>query len=425
MRQECLSGLSAAEQAQALYNWRFWARPNQVAPRGEWDTWLLMAGRGFGKTRSGAEWVRERVEQGIAHRIALVAPTPADARDVMIEGQSGILAVSPPWNRPEYQPSKRRIVWPNGAQATVYSGYEPDQLRGPEHDTAWCDELASWAYPNEAWQNLILGMRLPHTRPQRCVTTTPKPIGLLRLLLKTPGTVLTSGSTYENTANLPPSFLHTIRAQYEGTTIGEQEVYARLLDEAAGALWIRKTIEDNRVPQHPTLRRIVVAIDPAAATGDDSSETGIVVAGIDDRNPPHAYVLRDLSGRVSPDTWATRAVGVFHELRADRILGERNNGGDMVRHTIRTADPDAAYKDVWASKGKHTRAEPIAALYEQGRVHHVGTFPTLEDQYCTWVPGMDSPDRLDAAVWALSDLLVTPTDPSVRPVSLTQRSKWT
>jgi phage terminase large subunit-like protein len=422
-RQQCLSGLSAAEQAAALYEWRFWARGNQVAPQTVWDTWLLLAGRGFGKTRSGAEWIRERVETGGARRIAFIAPTPADARDVMIEGQSGILAVSPPWCRPEYQPSKRRIVWPNGAQATVYSGYEPDQLRGPEHDTAWCDELASWAYPNEAWDNLLLGMRLPDIRPQRCVTTTPKPIRLLRDLLKDPGTVVTSGSTYENASNLPQSFIHRIQQQYEGTSLGQQEIYAQLLDEAAGALWTRALVEKAHLEgAPPTMERIVVAIDPAAATGDDSSETGVIVAGL---AKGHAYILEDVSGRVSPDTWGNRAVGAFHRLRADRILGERNNGGDMVRHTVRTVDPLVSYKDVWASKGKHTRAEPIAALYEQGKVHHVGAFPLLEDQLCTWVPGMDSPDRLDAMVWAVSELMLDPQPDAVKPISLGKPSYWT
>ena len=341
----------------------------------------------------------------------------------MIEGESGLLAISPPWNKPDYQPSKRRVEWPNGALATVYSGFEPDQLRGPQHDTAWCDELASWQYPRETWDNLQFGMRLGD--PRICVTTTPKPIALLRELVnkeKSPHVFITRGTTYDNAANLPQSFYDQIVKKYEGTTVGQQELMAALLDEIPGALLTRLLIEQGRVTAYPPLRRVVIAIDPAVTATEESSKTGLIVAGIADNG--HAYVLRDMSARVSPDRWAKLAVGAYHEFKGDRIVGEQNNGGDMVRHTIMTVDNRVSYKAVTASKGKHTRAEPVAALYEQGRVHHVGGFTDLEDQWCTWVPGEPSPDNLDACVWALSELMLHAPPPTVTPLALTGPSKW-
>jgi phage terminase large subunit-like protein len=421
-RQACLNGLTAAQKAAALYKWEFWARPSQLPPprAAEWRIWLLLAGRGFGKTRAGAEWIRHRVERKQASRIALIAPTPADARDVMVEGESGLLAISPPWNRPHFEPSKRRLLWPSGAMATIFSGHEPDQLRGPQHDTAWCDELASWQYVQEAWDNLQFGMRLGD--PRICITTTPKPLALLRQLVTDPQVARTGGSTYENRSNLPDAFFEQIVKRYEGTALGQQELHAALLDEMPGALWTRTVLERCHVMKSPLLRRIVVAIDPAVTATEESSETGVIVAGLADNG--HGYVLADLSGRVSVDTWARRAVGAYHEHRADRIIGEQNNGGDLVRHTIHTVDPQAAYKAVIASKGKHTRAEPIAGLYEQGKVHHIGTFPQLEDQLCTWVPGEPSPDRMDALVWALSELMLGPPAQLVAPKSLTRSSPW-
>lgn len=418
---QCLSGLSDEEAAVALYDWGFWARPAQHTPPGDWRVWLLLAGRGFGKTRTGAEWVRSRVETGVASRIALVAPTPADARDVMVQGESGLVETAPPWNRPVFEPSKRRVTWPNGAQATIYSGYEPDQLRGPQHDTAWCDELASWQYPRETWDNLQFGLRLGD--PRVCVTTTPKPIKLLRELLVAPHTHVTTGSTYDNAPNLPAAFFEQIVAKYEGTSLGQQELHAALLDEMPGALLTRKVIDACHLIAAPALRRIVVAIDPAATDNPDSSETGIIVAGIADNG--HGYVIRDLSGRLSPDAWARRAVLAYHDVRANKLIGEQNNGGQMVEHTVKTVDPRVAYWPVVASRGKHTRAEPVAALYEQGKVHHVGAFPELEDQWCTWVPGELSPDRLDACVWALSDLMLGDDGGGAfKPVRLTEPSKW-
>lgn len=388
-----------------LYEWRFWARPNQLPPENWRHVWLILAGRGFGKTRTGAETVRWLVETGQAKRIALVAPTAADARDVMVEGESGILAVSRPDFKPEYEPSKRRITWPNGAVAYTYSAEEPDRLRGPQHDFAWCDELAAWKYPDDTWDNLIFGLRLGDN-PRVVVTTTPKPIPLVRKLVNDPETVVTRGSTYENAANLPPSFLKEIRDKYEGTRLGRQEIFAEILDDVPGALWTRSMLDDLRVKKAPELVRVVVAIDPAVSSGEDSDETGIIVAG--KGADGHGYVLDDLTCRMSPDGWATRAVNAYYKHEADRIVAEVNNGGDLVEATIRTVDRKIPYKAVRASKGKRTRAEPIAALYEQGKIHHVGSFPLLEDQMCNFTPdGYDgSPDRVDALVWALTELML-------------------
>ena len=398
--------LSGAEADLANYTWALWARDNQQTPPGDWSVWLVMAGRGFGKTRTGAEWVRARVESGAAGRVALVARTPADARDVMIEGDSGILSVCPPDNRPKYEPSKRRLTWPNGAFALAFSSHEPDQLRGPQFDAAWCDELASWEYPRETWDNLTFGLRLG-VNPQCVVTTTPRPIELLRELVARDDVRVTRGSTYDNRQNLAPNFLRQIERRYEGTDTGRQEIYAELLDEAEGALWRREWIE--RAESAPDLDRVVVAIDPAMSSRPNSDETGIVVAGASSASgEPRGFVLADGSARLSPDGWARRAIALFDRYRADRIIGERNNGGDLVGATLKTAANERSLpiRLVTASRGKFARAEPVAALYQQRRVTHVGAFPQLEDQLCTWEPGSPkSPDRMDALVWALSDLI--------------------
>lgn len=413
--------MTDAEAAAALYAWSFWARPGQSEPTGDWSIWVLLAGRGYGKTRAGAEWIRQRVEAGKAERIALIAQTPADAMHVMVRGESGLLNICPPWNMPVYRQSSRTLTWPNGALATLYSGHEPDKLRGPQHDTLWADELASWQYPRETWDNAMFGLRLGD-HPKAVVTTTPKPIKLLRELVHAPHVAITRGTTYENRANLAKVFFEQIVAKYEGTTVGQQELYAALLDEAVGALWKRKTIDECRRAMPQSLRRIVVAIDPAVTVTEESNETGIIVAGLGDDN--HAYVLEDLSGRHSPDTWATKVIGAHKRLKGDRIIGEQNNGGDLVKRTVHTVDPNAPYKAVHASKGKWTRAEPVAALYEQGRVHHVGAFAELEDQMCTWEPGNDSPDRMDALVWAISELI--PDRPVVTqvPFGIEGESYW-
>lgn len=398
------------------FAWEFWGRPNQFAPPGAWSAWLILAGRGWGKTRTGAEWIRDRVARGVARRIAVIGRTAADARDVMVEGESGILAVSPPWDRPKYEASKRRLTWKNGAVATVFSADEPDLLRGPQHDTGWADELAAWRYA-DAWDQFQFGLRLGAS-PQAVVTTTPRPTKLIRELAKDPSTRVTRGTTFENRGNLAARFLNRVVAKYQGTRLGRQELEGLLLDDSPGALWKRAWFDDLRVRALPDLVRVVVAIDPAVADPalarqNQTAETGIVVCGLDRRG--EGYVIDDLSGHYSPDEWARLAVGAYKDRKADRIIGEVNNGGALVEFTVRTVDPNVSFKAVHASRGKAIRAEPVSALYEQKRIHHLGLLPELEDQMATWdaAGGGKSPDRLDAAVWGLTELIV---DSNVIPV---------
>lgn len=402
-RREFLNNLSQDEAAAICYDWEFWARPEQLPPTGDWFVWLLRSGRGFGKTRTGAEWVREQVKRG-AKRIALVGQTVADVRDTMIEvGESGLLHVCPPWDRPKYEPSKRRLVWPNGAIAITYSGDKPDQLRGPQHDAAWVDELAKFRYPQETWENLMLGLRIGDN-PRVAVTTTPRPIPLIRELIKRPSTVDVQRPTYDNIANLSPTYIREVIDPLRDTRLGRQEIGGELLEDTPGALWTLAQLDALRVKTVPvSLKRVVVGIDPSAtATGD---EAGIIVAGLG--TDGHGYVLEDASLQASPHGWGSRAVLMYHAHAADRVVAETNNGGEMVELTIRTVDKAVAYKAVHASRGKRTRAEPIAALYEQKKVHHVGTFPALEDEMCHWTPEDDeSPNRMDALVWALTDLML-------------------
>ena len=393
--------------------WAAAARPSQLPPPGDWRVWLFLAGRGAGKTRAGSEWVRAQVTDHGRRRVALVGPTAADVRDVMVEGESGLLAVCDRYGvRPLYEPSKRRVTWPNGAIATTYSADEPDRLRGPQHDLALCDEVAAWRRP-EAWDMLMFGLRLG-TDPRAAAMTTPRQVPLLRRILADPTTATTRGTTYDNRANLAPAFVEQIVARYEGTRLGRQELAGELLEDVEGALWTLARIDAARVPPDhavPPLARIVVGVDPQAGYDDENgSETGVVVAGRDDRggrDRDHAYVLADASGNLTPDGWARAAVRAYHAWRADRIVAEANQGGEMVRKVLRTVDPSVPITLVHASRGKLTRAEPVAAAYEQGRVHHVGGFGKLEDQMTTYVPGKPSPDRMDAAVWALTDLLLS------------------
>ena len=416
-------GLEPAGLERLLYDWRVWRRPKQATPPGDWSIWVILAGRGFGKTRTGAEWVREEVDRGNTRHIALVGATAADVRDTMIEGESGLMSVFPPSERPRYEPSKRRVTFSNGAVATAFSADEPDRLRGPNHDLAWCDELAAWRYP-DAWDMLIFGLRIGD-HPRALVTTTPRPTPIIRNLVARPDVCVTRGSTFENRGNLAPSFFDEIVARYEGTRLGRQELHAEILDDVDGALWTRDLLEACRTSTMPDMRRIVVAIDPAASSKATSSETGIVACGVGDDG--HGYVLEDRSLRGTPNEWASEAVASYHRLKADRIVAEANQGGDMIRHTLDTVERNIPIRLVHASRGKRVRAEPIAALYEQGRIHHVGMFADLEDQLCSWVPDHSaSPDRLDALVWALTELVVDGAKraQTITPVSLEQSNPW-
>lgn len=420
-REKAIAELSSEQAAELLYDWKFWARPNQLEPAGDWQFWLVLGGRGMGKTRLGGEWVRSKVESKQARRIALVAEDAGDARDVMVEGDAGILAISHPNWRPVYEPSKRRLTWPNRAQATIYSAADYETLRGPSHDLAWCDEVFKWRYAQQTWDNLMLGLRLGD-KPRCCITSTPRPTPLLKMLQADSHTVTTVGTTYENRGNLSPSFFSHIIQKYEGTRLGRQELLAHILDDVPGALWRLSLIDQFRIAKAPPdLIRIVVAIDPAVTATDESDETGIVVAGLG--KDQHGYLLEDRSGRYSPDEWARVAIAAYDHWKADRVIGEANNGGDMVESTVRTVRKNLSFSKVWASRSKQTRAEPVSALYEQGKVHHVGGFASIEDEMTTWIPGMKSPSRMDAAVWAFTELMVGAVDLTLpKLASLTRTS---
>ena len=378
-----------------------------MLPSGDWQTWAIIAGRGWGKSRVGAETVRQWAEAG-GELIALVGRTAADVRDVMIEGPSGIIACSHPRFMPVYEPSKRRLTWPNGTLAIAYSADQPDRLRGPQHSRAWVDELAAWRYL-EAWQQLQYGMRIGRN-PQTVITTTPRPLPLLREILGRSGTVFTRGSTYENRANLAPSFFAEILSQYEGTRMGRQEILAEILEDVEGALWTPSIVEKQRWPAGtpiPSFVRVVVGVDPAITQGQDRDETGIVVVGL--TADKRAFVIDDASLDGSPADWAEAAMSAHDHHQADCLVVETNRGGSMVSHTLRSVCHGRRMpriKTVTATRGKVTRAEPFVALYERGRIYHIGQLARLEDQMCSWVPGetRKSPDRMDALVWALTDL---------------------
>ena len=401
--------------------WRVKARPEQLPPDGDWSVWLILAGRGYGKTRTGGEWVNELAQSGTVSRIALVAPTAADARDTMIEGESGLLAIAPNHFRPLYEPSKRRLTWPNGVIATSFSAEEPERLRGPQHGAVWADELGAWDNAQSCWDQIQFGLRLGQN-PRACVTTTPKPIKLIADLVAREGNgvVLTRGRTRDNADNLAPGFVKAIEDRYGGTRLGRQELDGEYLADVPGALWQRDWIDTDRVKEAPDLTRIVVAVDPAVSNTENSDETGIVVAGRSREG--HAYVLSDLTLRGGPLDWARKAVAAYRDHQADKIIAEVNNGGALVEATIRMVDDRANYKEVRASRGKALRAEPISALYEQHKVHHVGTFAKLEDQMCSFTSDFDrssagySPDRVDALVWALTELML---DTGRRPIIVT------
>jgi len=420
-RKRILDGLGSEGVAELCADWRFWARPKQLPPPGNWSTWLLLAGRGFGKTRCGTGWVHERARDFAGRWMALIGKDPAEVRNVMIDGPAGLRRNAMRGFAPDYEPSKRRLTWPNGSWATIYSSEEPEELRGFSGDSAWADEPGKFRTGNlkAVWDNLQFGMREASTdRPRRVLTTTPKPIAQLREISALAGTVVVRGSSYENRANLDSTWFAETILPYEGTRLGRQEIHAELLDQAEGALWTRDAIEKPRLPasaELPALTRIVVAIDPAMTKGgarregEDSrttAEMGIVVAGTAANG--RGYVLADVSAHCTPDDAARRAIGAYKLWQADRVIGEVNNGGDWIETVLRAHAPNVAYRALHASRGKQARAEPVAALYEQGRVHHVGGFPELEDQLCGWEPdsGQPSPDRLDALVWALTELMI-------------------
>jgi phage terminase large subunit-like protein len=409
-REELLANLSPETLAVLRYNWEFWARPNQLPPEGDWTTWLVLSGRGFGKSRMGAEWVRKIAKENPGCRIALVAETAADGRDVMVEGESGLLNIDPTLSSDSYQKTNRKVVWPNGSIAYLYNATEPDQLRGPQHHFAWVDELAKFKYVQETWDQLQFGLRLG-SHPKQIVTTTPRPIPIIKKLLNDPDCVITKGATKDNMANLAAPFIKQIYDRYEGTRLGRQELEGEVLEDIPGALWSRTSIDEARRPEAPEqLDRIVIAIDPSTSSEEHSDETGIVAVGCsrDADGYNRGYVLADRSLRGTPEEWARKAVALYREFEADRIIAEKNQGGEMVEAVIRAADRNVPVTLVHASRGKAVRAEPISALYEQGRVHHIGRFDELEDQMCTFSADYDrkhgSPDRMDALVWGLSYL---------------------
>jgi len=411
VRRQILSELTDQECQALEHDWTFWARRNQLPPAGKWVYWLLCAGRGFGKTRCGAEWTQQKAFDNPGTHGAIIAPTTDDAKKVMlsherehVEGASGILAIAPPWFRPRFEPSKRQLVWPNGTVATLYSAEEPGRLRGPQHHWGWVDEIAAWAGEADAWKMFLFGLRLGMA-PQACVTTTPRPITILRDLFKNPSCVVTRGRTYDNIGNLSPVFIEEVIKPFEGTRLGRQELEGEMLLDVEGALWSLDLIDRNRVAKAPDMERIVIAIDPAGSHRKTSDETGMIVLGRGvDR---HGYTIADISCRESPAAWGRRAVKAFWAANADAVVAEKNYGGEMVGEVIQAIDPNVPVILVHASKaGKYPRAEPVAAMMEQGRDHHVGTFPRLEDQMANYSPRnyTGSPDRMDAKVWGMVEM---------------------
>lgn len=437
---EFFARLSPEEQADLPFNWRAWGRPEQFAPDGAWRFWMAQAGRGFGKTRLGAEWVREKVRALPGTHGALVAPTPGQAREVMITGPSGILACSPEKERPHYEPTKRLLTWPlvpgtgQPTTAGIYSAFNFEELRGPQYHWGWLDELGKWKYPTEAFDQMNFGLRLGN-HPQACITTTPRNIAVIRKLLKDKRCVVTRGSTFDNANNLAEDYLADMQDKYGGSRLGRQELEGELLDDVPGALWKRGPMIDKyRVKDPPYCRttgtgviladklgrpvpdldEIVVGVDPSVADnadvenedGQGTDQCGICVAGRKGSGiNARYYVLEDATIFGSPDAWADVVVRCYERWKANRVVAEVNNGGALVEAVIRQKSQRLKYEGVHASRGKRTRAEPVSVLYEQGRVHHVGSFEELEDQMCTFTPSSSkSPDRLDALVWAITDL---------------------
>ena len=426
-----LAQLTEDEMRALPWLWEFWAMPHQLPPEGDWKTWVALGGRGAGKTRAGAEWVRGQVEgsrpadNGKARHVALLGETIDQAREVMVFGDSGLLACAPPDRRPLWQATRKRLVWPNGAVAQVFSAHDPESLRGPQFDLAWSDELAKWSRADEAWTMLQFALRLGED-PRQVVTTTPRNVQILKEILARPTTRVTSAPTSANRAHLAPSFLEEIVAQFGGTRLGRQELEGKLLEDVEGAFWSTAQLEAGRLRVAPSLDRIVVAVDPPVSSGAGADECGIIVAGAVTRGPPQdwqAVVLEDASiPRASPLDWARATVAAAHRHGADRVVAEVNQGGELVESLLRQLDPTLSYRPVRAHRGKTARAEPIAALYEQKRVRHMRGLDDLEDQMCRMTrsgyAGKGSPDRVDALVWALTELILGPAaahrKPSIR-----------
>ena len=426
---EFLDSLSEGALAALPWLFEFWAQPHQLPPEGDWRTWVCLGGRGAGKTRAGAEWVRAEVEGarpldiGRARRVALVAETYDQARDVMVFGDSGIMACSPPDRLPVWEATRRRLVWPNGAMAQCFSASDPEALRGPQFDLAWCDELAKWGKAEETWDMLQFALRLGE-HPRQLVTTTPRGQATLKAILRAPSSVMTHAATEANRAWLAPSFLEEIRARYRGTALERQELDGTLLEDAEGTLWPLALLERARVAELPELSRVVVAVDPAVTSGASSDLCGIVVVGAVTEGPPsdwRAYVLEDASVKASsPSAWAEAVLAARARHNAERVVAEVNQGGDLVAEVLRQIDPLMPFRAVRASRGKVARAEPVAALYEQGRVFHAGRLGALEDQMTQMTAqgyrGAGSPDRVDALVWAVQDLILGPASRHARPM---------
>jgi phage terminase large subunit-like protein len=398
-----------------LDDWLLWSRAPQRPPAGDWRTWLFLGGRGAGKTRAGAEWVSELCRTRRARRIALIGPTFHDVREVMIEGAAGVRSL--PYARPEYEASRKRLVWANGAQAYCFSAEDPESLRGPQFDAAWADELCYWAYPDETLAALAHGMRAGE-RPQLLVTTTPRPMRALKKLLAAADTVTTQSASWANSANLAPDFIAALNQRWTGAARQRQELLGELIEDAEGALWRRAEIEAARTREHGEFDRVVVAVDPPASVGENADQCGIVAAAAWGEGwTRSAMVLADVSVQgAAPQEWAQKAAALARSLGAHAIVAEANNGGEMVRAVLRAAAPDIYVRLVRASEGKRARAEPIAAFYAQGRVKHAAAFPALEDEMCCFgAEGFKhSPDRLDALVWALTDLLMGGAQPRLR-----------
>lgn len=399
------------------FKWEFWGRENQFEPTGDWVSWLILAGRGFGKTRTGAEWIKKRVLRGYKH-LVLLGATAADVRDVMIQGESGLLSVFKPEHRPIYNPSNREVIFHTGAIAKTFSAEKPDSLRGIQGDSSWVDELCKFRYAQEAMDQLQFGLRLGDD-PRMCITTTPKNMKILKDLIADPLTVTTKGTSYDNLGNLAPTFKDKIISKYEGTRLGRQELNAEILTDNPNALWNLLNIDVNRVKktETPDLRRICVAVDPSVTGNEKSDETGIVTVGESNKE---FYVLEDASvGGRNPNEWVRIAIQQYYKHAADFIVYEANQGGDMVKTIIQSMDKTIKVVSVHATRGKYVRAEPVAGLYEQNKVHHVDFHPMLEDQMCAFdVTGLangKSPDRVDALVWGLTKLSESKeSSPSIR-----------